>query len=469
MMRTLALTVVGFCLLLVPLSCSTAGRRVGASRRAGTPVRLIVLDPGHYHAALVQKTMYEQIDPTVHVYAPDGPEVQEYFGQIEGFNRREDDPTSWQERVYIGPDYLEMMQADKAARLRRVVVISGNNRRKTEYIAAAIDAGLNVFADKPMCIDPAGFAELERAFDDAQRKGLLLYDIMTERYNRLCILQKRLVLDTEVFGEVEKGSPDDPAIVKESVHHFFKYVSGQPIRRPTWYFDTAQQGEGLVDVTTHLIDLVLWTCWPEQRIDYRAEVAVLRARHWPTRITRAQYEKVTGASDFPDYLQSQLDDEGVLPYYCNGEAVYAIKGVHARLAVTWAFEAPNGTGDTHYSLVRGSRAHVLIRQGAEQDYQPQLYVEPAPDADLGRLERALHAAIERLQREYPGLSLKSDRRGWQVVIPSEQLIGHEAHFRHVTERYLNYLAKGSLPPWEVDFMKAKYFITTRSLELARQQ
>ncbi len=465
MARTLALTVVGFCLLVVPLSCTTAGRRAGASRRAGRPVRLIVLDPGHYHAALVQKTMYEQVDPMVHVYAPDGPEVQQYLARIEGFNRRPDEPAGWQQQVYIGPDYLERMQADKAG---NVVVLSGNNRRKTEYITAAIEAGLNVFADKPMCIDAAGFAELERAFDDAQRKGLLLYDIMTERFNRLCILQKQLVLDAEVFGELERGSPDNPAIVKESVHHFFKYVSGQPIRRPTWYFDTAQQGEGLVDVTTHLIDLVLWTCFCGRRIDYRTEVAVLRARHWPTRIDRTQYEKLTGASDFPDCLQSQLDDEGALPYYGNGEAVYAVKGVHARLAVTWAFEAPDGTGDTHYSLVRGSRAHVIIRQGAEQSYQPQLYVEPAPDADLGRLERALRAAIERLQGEYPGLSLKSDRCGWQVVIPPEQLIGHEAHFRHVTEQYLDYLAQGSLPPWEVDFMKAKYFITTQALELARR-
>lgn len=459
MLRVALATIGGFFLLVVPLSCATAGRR------AGTPVRLIVLDPGHYHAALVQKTMYEQIDPTVHVYAPDGPEVQEYLARIEGFNRRPDEPTSWQQQVYIGPDYLERTRAEKAG----VVVLSGNNRRKTEYITAAIDAGLNVFADKPMCIDVAGFAEMERAFDDAQRKGLLLYDIMTERFNRLCILQQRLVLDAEVFGELERGSPDDPAIIKESVHHFFKYVSGQPIRRPTWFFDTTQQGEGLVDVTTHLIDLVLWTCFSGQRIDYRTEVAVLRARHWPTRIDRTQYEKVTGATEFPDYLRSQLDDEGALPYYCNGEAVYAVKGVHTRLAVTWAFEAPDGTGDTHYSLVRGSRAHVIIRQGAEQNYQPQLYVEPAPDADLGRLERALRAAIERLGSGYPGLSLKSDRCGWQVVIPPEQFIGHEAHFCHVTEQYLDYLAQGSLPPWEVDFMKAKYFITSHALELARQR
>jgi hypothetical protein len=36
-------------------------------------LKLIVLDPGHFHAALLQKTMYPDIDPTVRVYAEDGP------------------------------------------------------------------------------------------------------------------------------------------------------------------------------------------------------------------------------------------------------------------------------------------------------------------------------------------------------------------------------------------------------------
>jgi len=455
MMRNLLLIVGGTCLMTTALSCAQIDK-----------ARLVVLDPGHYHASLVQKTMYEQIDPTVCVYAPDGPEVQEYLGRIDGFNRRAEDPTGWEQEVYVGSDYLEKMRSDKVA---NVVILSGNNRRKTEYIRTAIEAGVNVFSDKPMCIDAEGFSDLERAFATAQQRGLVLYDIMTERYNRLCILQKLLVLNENVFGELEKGSPDNPAVVKESMHHFFKYVSGKPIRRPTWYFDTAQQGEGLVDVTTHLIDLALWTCFPAQPIDYRNDVAVLSARHWPTLIAETQYEKVTGAPEFPDYLKAQLNDEGVLPYFCNGEAVYTVHGVHMKLAVTWNFQAPEGTGDTHYSLVRGSRAHVIIRQGAEQSYRPKLYVEPAPGADLPDLERALHKAIDGLQSEYPGLSLKSQRRGWQIVIPPEQLAGHEAHFRNVTEQYLDYLAEGKLPQWEIDFMKAKYFITTRALELARQQ
>jgi len=425
----------------------------------------MILHPGHYHAALVQKTMYDQVSPVVHAYAPAGPEVQEYLKCIQSFNTRPENPTSWQEKVYTGDDYLEKMLAEKPG---NVVVISGNNQKKTEYIKAAVDAGLNVFSDKPMCIDATGFGLLKEAFAEAEKKGVLLYDIMTERFNVLCILQKMLVLNKEVFGQLEQGSIDEPAVVKESVHHFFKYVAGVPIKRPTWYFDTAQQGEGLVDVTTHLIDLMMWTCFPDQPIDYQKDVVVLKAQRWPTMLTRQQFQKVTGASDFPDFLKGKLSDEGILPYYSNGEMIYTIKGVHVKLRVTWNFQAPQGGGDTHYSLFRGTKAIVSIRQGKEQNYQPELYVEPAAGASAEQLQACLKKAVAELHRRYPGVALRRQKNSWQVLIPDKYRIGHEAHFQQVTERYLQYLTEGKLPQWEVPNMITKYYITTRALQIARR-
>ena len=35
--------------------------------------------------------------------------------------------------------------------------MAGNNQKKTEYIKAAVEAGLNVLADKPMAISAANF------------------------------------------------------------------------------------------------------------------------------------------------------------------------------------------------------------------------------------------------------------------------------------------------------------------------
>ena len=462
MLRVFVLSVLGLCLLTA--SCSET-KDMKTKNDPGKKVRLVILDPGHYHAALVQKTMYEQIDPVVEVYAPNGPDVENYLSQIQRFNERTDNPTHWQEEVYKGDDFLEKMLADKSG---DIVVLSGNNHRKAEYIKASIDDGFNVFSDKPMCIDAKGFALLEQAFTTAKSKGLLLYDIMTERYNVTCILQKLLVLDKDLFGEQQAGSLDNPGVVKESVHHFFKYVSGAPVRRPGWYFDTTQQGEGLVDVTTHLIDLVMWTCFPNQAIDYHKDVVMKEARRWPTMISRGQYEKVTGLPAFPDFLVDKLNGLGTLPCYSNGEMVFTLKGIYVKISVSWQFEAAEGGGDTHHSLFRGSKANVIIRQGKEQAYRPEVYVEPAPGADAAEMAVSLKKAVDRLQNRFPGLRAEKEQGdSWHILIPEKYHIGHEAHFRNVMEAYLRYLADGRLPDWEVPDMLAKYYITTRALEIAQ--
>ena len=101
---------------------------------------------------------------------------------------------------------------------------------------------------------------------------------MTERFEITTMLQKELSLIPEIFGSLTQGTIVDPAIVKESVHHFFKYVSGNKIKRPPWFFDVTQQGDGIVDVTTHLVDLVQWECFPEQIIDYRRDIKLLSAK-----------------------------------------------------------------------------------------------------------------------------------------------------------------------------------------------
>ncbi len=77
-------------------------------------------------------------------------------------------------------------------------------------------------------------------------------------------------------------------------------------------------------------------------------------------------------------------------------------------------------------------------------------------------------AVAGLQRKFPGLKAEKAGDGWHIVIPDKCRVGHEAHFRNVMEAYLQYLAEGRLPEWEVPNMIAKYYITTRSLELAQR-
>ncbi len=153
-------------------------------------VRLVIVDPGHFHAALVQKDMYPQVSSRVSVYAPLGPELLDYLNRVSSFNLRPDHPTQWELDVHTGADFFGRMLTDHAG---NVAVFAGRNRAKIGRIPASLSAGYNVLADKPWIIASVDLPKLASALDLAEQKGLIGYDIMTERYEITSILQREVV------------------------------------------------------------------------------------------------------------------------------------------------------------------------------------------------------------------------------------------------------------------------------------
>ncbi|MGO8056564.1 putative oxidoreductase C-terminal domain-containing protein, partial [Rhizobium leguminosarum] len=74
------------------------------------------------------------------------------------------------------------------------------------------------------------------------------------------------------------------------------------LTRPAWFLDTRQQGEGIVDVMTHLVDLVQWECFPGQTIDYAKDISVTNAKRWATPVSLNQFQTITKQDSFPDFL-----------------------------------------------------------------------------------------------------------------------------------------------------------------------
>jgi len=424
-------------------------------------ITIMSLDPGHFHAGLIHKSMYPQVDSTVYVFAPEGAELKDYMSRLAGYNTRESDPTAWNLKVSTGDDYLEKMISTKPG---NVMMVAGKNDRKIDYITAAISNGINVYADKPLVINKEGFQKLKKAFEEAGKKDLLVYDIMTERFEISTILQKELSMVPDVFGELEKGTLENPAITKESVHHFFKYVSGNPLIRPDWFFDTDIEGTGIVDVTTHLVDLIQWEAFPGVTLD-TTNVEMLTAKLWPTVLDLEQFKLVTGKAQYSDFLQKNVADNK-LSVNSNGEMNYTLKGVHSKVSVVWNFQAPEGTADTHYSLMRGTKANLIIQQGETENYVATLYVELLDGQD----EALISEIKNKLQERFPGLDLeKTGEDKYKIIIPEKYHNGHESHFAQVTEKYLEYFTKKNMPSWEVPNMIVKYFTTTAALAKAQEK
>lgn len=342
-----------------------------------------------------------------------------------------------------------------------VVVMAGNNRMKTEYIDQTIKAGLNVLGDKPMAIDTKGFQQLVNAFNEAKTRHVLLYDIMTERSEITNTLQRALMHLPAVFGTLKPGSANDPSVIMESVHFYYKNVSGKVLTRPDWFFDPTQQGEALADVGTHLIDLTQWMAFPDLALDYKTDIHVLSARTWPTPLSLSQFSAITKTTAFPPFLDPYLKGD-TLEAHGNGELTYQLKNVFVKLTARWDYQAPAGSGDTHHAIAKGTKATLEIRQGREENYQPTLYIF-AGDAS------AVEENIKKLSAEFPGISLGKVEGGWRVEVPQSYKVGHEAHFAQVMQRYLQYLKDHRLPQWEVPGMLAKYYTATKALEIAVKQ
>jgi len=421
---------------------------------AADQVKLIVLDPGHFHAALVQKDMYASLDPVVSVYAPMGPDVVDYLNRIALFNTRQENPTSWNIELHTGPDFFERMLKEHPG---NVVILTGRNRPKIDRIEASVNAGLNVLADKPWIISSRDLPRLERVLEEAGRKNLVAYDIMTERFEITSILQKDLVNEESVFGKLLPGTEDEPAVTARSIHHLMKVVAGVPLRRPAWFFDVNEYGEGLADVGTHVVDLVQWTAFPNDSVDYRQDVQFKSARRWPTVISQSDFERVTGESRFPASLAAHIKD-GKLNYDCNNSVRYTVRGAQVALDIRWNWESE--TGDVYEASFRGTKSGIDLRQGS-------LFVVAQPGAGQ-EVFTALDRWAAAKQKTYPGLAIERHDKEARIVIPAKYNVGHEDHFAQVTNRFFDYLkAPSTMPAWEQSNMLVKYFISTRGVEIAR--
>jgi predicted dehydrogenase len=432
--------------------------------RAMPDVRLMTVDPGHFHAALVQREMYPGVAERVDVYAPVGPDLTEHLNRIVAFNRRSEQSTTWAMEVHASPDFFQRMLRERPG---NVVILSGRNRGKIAQIVASVRAGLHVLADKPWILKSDDLPAVAAALTEADTRGVVAYDIMTERFEATNSLQRALVNDKATFGEIVQGTAEEPAVYMESVHYLKKIVAGAPNIRPLWFFDTAEQGEGFNDIGTHLVDMVQWTLFPEQPIEYRAEIQLLSAQRWQTVISEQDFRSVTNEPRFPESVSASVK-EGKLEYYCNTLVSYTLRGIHAKLSVIWDWEPPAGSGDTHFAFYRGTRARIEVRQTRADRFRPELYVVPAAAAMKPQVLTAVQAKIEALKKGYPGIGVEDRGAEIRITIPDSLRVGHEAHFAQVTRSFLTYLRdRRTLPSWERPNMLAKYYVTTKGTELSR--
>ena len=107
---------------------------------------LLILDPGHFHAALTLRVPQARAADEVFVYAREGAELRDFLALVERFNRRSPHPTRWRPVVTTSDDPLERLVDERRG---DVVILAGKNGGKARTIRRLHESGFHVLADKP--------------------------------------------------------------------------------------------------------------------------------------------------------------------------------------------------------------------------------------------------------------------------------------------------------------------------------
>jgi predicted dehydrogenase len=419
---------------------------------------LLILEPGHFHAALLLKRRDERIAPDVHLYASPSPERDAFTELVASFNSRERSPTAWRVHRHDARDRDAALASLMAERRGDIVVIAGRNSDKLDTIATLHEAGFWVLADKPWLTGAASLQALARSC----RGGPLASDIMPDRHELLARLRKRVVDTPQLFGTFTVDDPKGAAIELGSTHHLCKRVDGRALRRPPWYYDVHAQGDGMVDVQAHLTDQAQWLVDEALDYDFDRDVRIESARRWTTPVPPELFHESTGESAYPPALAPWIRD-GVLHYPCNGEINYRLCGVSVRQVADWGQREPEGGGDLHRACLRGTRAVLTVRHGPQTGYVPEVHLAPRPGAALGD---ALADTVAALQDEFPGLGAEPTADGFRFTAPAALHTTHESHFAKALSEFLDHVDAGHWPDALQMRLRTRYRLLAEARELA---
>jgi predicted dehydrogenase len=413
---------------------------------------LLVFDPGHFHVALLLYHRNPRVSSTVHVYAPPGPDVEKFQALVESFNKRPADPTAWQLELHLGQDALEAMIAERKG---SIVLLAGRNASRLALMHRLHDEGFHVLADKPWLTDAAALPHL-----DAITSGPpLAIDVMTGRHDVMAQLRNRIVASRDLFGALESGESDQPALEFTSRHHLIKQVGGETLQRPAWFYDSRIQGDGLVDIQSHYVDQAQWLIGgDDHRFDPDRDIEIVDAKRWTTPVPIEHFRESTGEASFPETLAGDIEGD-TLQLACNGRIDYRLCDIPVRQNCEWGLREPEGGGDLHGFTARGSKAEVTVRVSAETGFKPELRLQPRFDLDVD-------AVTARFRVDFPALIWSPTADGVCFSFPDSARPGHDAQFPMMLEQFLDLAESPAWPATIAARIRTRYTLLARARTLA---
>jgi len=145
-------------------------------------------------------------------------------------------------QVYFGEDgWKNMLKSEKLD----AVSICTPNFLHAPMTLEALDNGIHILCEKPICINRN---ELEKLTQAVKRTNLIFMTSFQKRFNPLIPILKWIIEDG-ILGKI--------ILVKYNFSHYGPYISWKALSEEKWFFDSNMAGGGvLLDLGVHCIDLL---------------------------------------------------------------------------------------------------------------------------------------------------------------------------------------------------------------------
>jgi len=409
---------------------------------------LLIYNPGHFYAALTLREAHDNISNDVFVYSESGQDLDSFVDMIESFNKRKENPTFWNLIINTEGDPLENLISEKKG---DIAIVACKNVEKMKVIHDLVAAGIHVLAAKPWVINKENLEYLK----SIEPNDAIYMDMMVQRNGVYRKLQKKLTESESLFGGFIENE-NEYAISEVGVHHFYKLVNGVPLKRPAWYFNTDVQGEGIVDLTTHLVDLAFWMLNGNEAVEY-SDIELGDAERWLTKVPLEKYSLITDKTKFPMASKAYVHDN-ILDIYSNGRFDFSYKGIKTLVEVNWLLEEPKGGSDAHVSILKGKKSEINFKVDPSTSYKPSLTITPHINND----------EFKRSLTEFVGAdeNLKYDKSNniYTLILSDSVHSSYEEYFTLELQKIIKYVDEKNMPEAVKTNLVTKYTLIAAARE-----
>lgn len=398
-------------------------------------IALVVINPQDSTTHTVVRSMADQLDTLVTVF---NPLYSPYLKDNTTFRVAETHTT-------------DIMGALLSGGKANVAYVGGFNTERGVLGERLTANGITVLSRQPLVAGRLSMQYLQNMYRSAAETKALIYDLVPARFYEEAVIVKALLTQQEFSGGLIAGSEDAPAIVMTRHLNFVEWKDGNMIQRPVWFFDVNRQGDGFSGLAPYL-DLVNWITLPEQKLDYIADVKLLKSRKWPALLNRYEFANLTGQQSYPDELKTYINPYNELAVSSNAEIRYLLRGKAVSVAVDWDYDSEENRGDTFEGILQAVNFTVEVKS---EDRHNIIYITPKESAGQQVFEQKLQEILAKTGIQ--AVNFEQTAAGkYKILLPEGNDRNPDKYMASSVRTFVDYYKKGRVPEWETSFILAKY-------------